>query len=302
MDVATALENCAGPPPDDRRRMAGRLRAGDSLDEILADAPEWLPQGDRLVLSAGASSGKLPEMLDRLSAEQKALAKSRQALLLAAIYPFLLLHFAVLVIPVPALMTISAGEAPQLTIGAYGARVGIGLILLWASLCLLFLVHRKFPHAAHWLARLVPGVGAYLSARALARFASVLDALLESGARYSECVGGAALAVGDHRIAPAVLARIRGLEAGKPLSALMPAMAVFPEEFQQRYETAEGTGQLHSVLPELAQQYRRKAAIRIALLGFWYPKLLFLGIAVMVGLAMVRVYSQYLDTILEMIG
>ena len=300
IDLPQTLQHCGGPPEKDRLRMVAALRAGQGVDEMLERAPGWLPFSDRLLLSAGAASGKLPEACGALEKEHEDLAENRRHLWLSALYPLLILHGAALMLPVAWAVSLTPDGNPSFDGGQYARNLLWMFGGTWGFLLLGRLLMRSFPAGAERLLRVIPLVGGYWRHRALARFAATLDALLEAGARFSEAVGGAALAVNDTRLMPAILALLPRLDSGQPLGALLGQVRAIPDSFVQRYQTAEQTGQLHHILPELAREHRGSAKRALFHIAFWYPKLLFLAAAVAVGISVAALYSEYLNFVLSL--
>jgi type II secretory pathway component PulF len=202
IDLPQAILHCGGPPERDRVAMAQALRAGHSVDAVLEVAPAWLPFADRLLLSAGAASGKLPESCEALAREHRDLAENRLRLWLAALYPALVLHAAALLLPLAGAVELTPDGAPRFDGAGYLRNISLLLGGTWAGLVLLRALAGRFPGAAERVLRRFPLVGSYCRHRGLARFAAVLHALLEAGCRYAEAVGGAALAVNDTRLRP----------------------------------------------------------------------------------------------------
>lgn len=300
IDLPTAFEQCAGPPSRDRMAMAQALRFGRGVDTVLESAPSWLPVADRYLLSSGAASGRLSETCATLAAEHADLAANRRALWMAAIYPLVILQGSLFLFPAARSISIDCDANPHFSEENYvfmftGLMVGV-----WGSLAFSIFIQRTFPHVAEHILRLLPGIGSYWRHRTVARFASTLDALLESGARYVEAVGGAALAVNDTRLTPAVLAQLAPIEAGQPLSAVLPRIRAIPRAFTEQFHTGEVTGQLHKVLPRLAEDHRQSARKALFHIAFWYPKLLFLAAAAAVGYSVASVYGEYLAFVLKL--
>ncbi|MFP4283801.1 MAG: type II secretion system F family protein [Opitutales bacterium] len=300
IDLPSALEQSGGPSLRERTAMADRLRRGAPLEEVLQGAACWLPEADRQLLAAGAASGRLAETCERLAADNAALAAEQRALFLAALYPLVVLHLALAVLPLGWSLELPADDLPSLDLTRYGLLAGLGLVLVWGGGLLTLLASRLWPAAVERLARPLPGVGRYLHHRALSRFAETLEALLEAGARYPTSVTGAALAVSDTRVRPAILGVQRELGSGQPLSALLPRLRAFPPAFTQLFCTAEQTGGLAHTLPQLAERYAASARRALRLSALLYPKLLFLAVAVLVGLGAARFYRAYLDFVLSL--
>lgn len=300
MDLPGVLEQCGGAPARDRKAMAAALRAGTPVDEVLAGAPRWLPQTDRLLLSSGAASGRLSEVCGTLAEEHADLAKNRSALILAALYPIVVLQGALLLLPAVWAVDITENGSPHFDLVRFGEILAALNLGGWGAVLGSGFVAKLMPRMRERVLRLVPGVGAYWRHRTLARFAATLDGLLEAGARYAEAVGGAALSVNDTRLTPAVLGILPRIDAGQSLGEIMPDLSLFPESFRDRFITGEMTGQLHHVLPELATEHRQAAKRALFHVAFWYPKLLFLAAAVAVGASVALLYKKYLDFVLQL--
>ena len=71
-----------------------RIEEGESLADAMASAPEYFDAPCRSLISAGESSGKLPEMLDRLATMAQKQQHIRNSIIGATIYPILLLTVA----------------------------------------------------------------------------------------------------------------------------------------------------------------------------------------------------------------
>jgi len=300
IDLPSALEGCAGPPAKDRERLAQRLRGGESVDAVLEAAPRWLSLSDRMILSAGAASGKLAEACSALAQEHADLAENRRSLVLAALYPLFILQGSLFMLPAAWAVEMTDGGSPRFDSATYMERFGLLMLGVWGSLVVGLILAGRFPRAAERVLRFMPGVRGYWRHRTLARFAATFDALLEAGVRYADALGGAALAVNDTQLTPRVLDQLSTIQAGQPFGAVLDRIRVIPSSFGQRFRTAEQTGQLHRTLPQLAEEHRKAAKRALLHVSFWYPKLLFLAAALMVGLTVASLYSEYLNFVLEM--
>lgn len=298
LDLASAVEQCTGPPVAGRAWMSAALRSGSSVDAMLQTAPAWLPMDDRLLLSAGADAGQLPVILERLAAERSESAANRQRLRAAAIYPIGLLHLAAALWPLPGMLVSAMNAGPANT--SYLRQAGLGLLTLWLCLALAWGMMRIWPGLREYIPGRLPGFRGYHRSRALARFASVLHILLESGSRYAEAVGGAALVSHDRRLRDQLLAVHSRIRSGESLGQQLSRLDALPMHFRQLFSSAEFSGQLHHALPTLARHYREEAQRQLVTCAFWYPKLLFLAIAAFAAITLLRVYSHYFQSILSM--
>src|SRR5690606_7639952 len=102
LEAGLSLERCIGtlngPPAALRAALQARLVAGEPLGEALERSATWLPAVDRQLMTAAHASGRLPEILRRISARHEEVARATGLAVGAAIYPLILVHVAVLVL------------------------------------------------------------------------------------------------------------------------------------------------------------------------------------------------------------
>lgn len=295
LGVAEALRSSGGPPAGDLRAMAGELEGGRALDAVLRDAPRWLPKADRFLLSAAAQSGRWPEVTAQLSTHHRSRAEQQKAVLGAVAYPLFVLHFAILTLPVQSAMGYQEGAGFVFDGGAYVRSAGLGLAVLWGSFFVVREFVRRAPRGTQRVMRFLPGLRTFSKARGLSRFAWSLEALLNAGVSMGDAFGGAALIADDVTLTPALLGRLPDLERGRLPSQILADVRAVPVEFTRLYQTGERTGQLDLTLERLSQQYEEVARSGLKSAAFWYPKLLFLIVAIILGLAMIQAYGGYLE-------
>ena len=91
------------------------------------------------------------------------------------------------------------------------------------------------------------------------------------------------------------------VQQGSPPSSVLPELKVFPRDFVRLYRSGEETGKLEESLAVLEEEYGRKATASLAAASFWYPKLLFLVVAVFLALQVIGFYAGYFKMIEDMI-
>jgi general secretion pathway protein F/type IV pilus assembly protein PilC len=295
--LTEALPLSAGPPPDDLATMANRLQRGESVDSVLEEAPRWLPTADRYLLSAASQSGRLAEVTAQLATQHRALAEQRKALLSAIVYPVVVLHFAVISLPLSTVVAFDQNGGLLFDSTAYATRVGGALILFWGLIALLNFAAQRLPRLVAHLCHFLPGIRKYSRSRALARFAWSLEALLNAGVPIQDAFGGAALIADDPRLTPALLDRLPELQRGMPPSQLLERVKPIPTDFLALYQTGERTGQLDVTLERLSQHYEAEARDGLKWATSWYPKILFFVISLAIGAAVSKVFAGYLEFI-----
>lgn len=297
LEAGLGLERCLttipGPPAAGLEALAARLQSGDSLDAALDRAGQWLPDVDRQLLRAGAHSGRLPDAVRRLAARHEAVVRARLGLLLAAAYPLAVLHLGAFGLPVQLLVD---GGGP----GAYLAAVARVLVPLWAIVGAGVLAVRIRFRPALAALDLVPLVGGFRRARALADLAYVLEAMVVAGARIDLAWLHAGLAAGDRRLEPVAVAAAEAVQRGEPVAPVLAGRREIPAIFAEFYRSGEMTGRLDESLQVLQRQFSDTASTRLKLAAMVYPALLFAAVAVWVGVRVVLFYAGHFRQIEEM--
>ena len=289
LSLVQGIRSIEGPPLRDRERLADALAAGSGLDSVLAVAPSWLSATDRQLISAGHASGTLPETLRQMAGQHQTRQRAIRAVIGACIYPLFVLHFAVLVLPVGQLMT---G-----TVADYLRSVLSLLLPLWLVLLLVWAGVRCRIRVFGWIGDWLPGVRGYRRFGALRDVCLVLRAFLTAGCRLDEAWYGACAATGRRAFVQAGVRCATAIQAGAPPSSVLSGSAPFPAEFVQVYRSGEETGKLEESLLYLEDEYGHRASSALATASFWYPKLLFLVVALFMAWQVVGFYAGYFETI-----
>jgi type II secretory pathway component PulF len=289
LSLVEGIRSLEGVPAVDRKKMADALAAGTPVDLVLNEAPTWISETDRQVISAGHTAGVLPSTFRSLAGQHRSRQQAQRAVLGASIYPILVLHFAIVVLP--------AGRLISGSVGDYLQEILSLLIPLWLFLALLVCAIRWRIRAVGAVGDLLPGIRGYRRYGALRDVCAVLRAFITAGCRLDEAWYGACAATGRRSFIKAGVRCAGIVQAGAPPSGILDQLKVFPPEFCQIYRNGEQTGKLEESLSLLEDEYGRKAAVSLAAASFWYPKILFLGVAVYLAAKVVAFYSGYFEMI-----
>lgn len=260
---------------------------------VLSNAPRWLPEADRHILSSAAESGRLVEGLQVLSQKHAFAAEQRKKALNATLYPLFVVHFGALLVPLHLLIQHGAT--------AYLRVVAMVLGPLWMILALFAWANRR---RHRWLAgflRLVPLLRGYSRNRSLADLCFTLGAYLAAGEGVAAAWSGAGRASGDRRLRKLGEQVAEEARRGIPPGLGLERSRAVPEEFASLYLTGEQTGQLEENVHHLGQLYSERAAAKLAQAGFWYPKLLVILVAIGVAYVVISSYLQYLEEVLRLL-
>jgi type II secretory pathway component PulF len=294
LPFSTALRASVGggAPAAALVRMADTAERGGSIDDALRETGAWLPHADKLFLSAGAETGRLPRVLRNLSARHAQFGAVKTRLLLACAYPLAIVHLGFLLFPLLRMIDWEKGflwDAP-----AYARALACTLLPLWiACAAILVLANRQSPILFRAM-KILPAFRGYAVAQSLADFAFALGNFLDAGLRIDRAWQIAGLIARSPALRTAAEAIDAVISRGENPGAHLARHPCFPPDFVALYQTGETTGQLEHNLLRIAEQNQDRANTALKVASLLYPALLFIATVVFVGYHVVSFYSGYI--------
>lgn len=293
MGFGRSVATLPGPPPAKRSVLSQRLAAGDSISDALERAGKWIPAIDRKVLSAGAASGRLPEVCRKLSARHSDSFQAIGRVMLAIIYPVFVAHIAAFAFPVGLLFDGSG-------VVAYAEAVLKILVPGWLILFVFWAGVRWRFRPIMFLLDLLPLVGGFRRRRALANLAFVLEIQIVAGIRLDIAWLHGAMAAGDWRLEPLAVEVADAVQRGETVSSILIGKKVLPPPFVDFYVNGEQTGQLDESLSHIYKTFQDSSLARLKIAAIVYPNLLFGLVAVWVVIKVISFYLGYFKQIEDM--
>jgi len=293
LNFAQSLRTSSGPPASDLDAMATRIETGCSIDDLLRDAPRWLPKADRYFISAAATTGKLPQTLHNLSEQHATMGANLQKMVLGLLYPIGVLNFACVLLPVGRTVSFEGGFS--LDLASYLNAILPPLASLWSILLLIYVLVKMESPLIPLIMRLLPGLRGYYRYTVLARFAYGLGTFLNAGILVDRSWAGAGLIAGDKTLQHAVNDIREVIAQGGSPSEQLIKYPIFPDDFRALYTTGERTGQLDKNLLQIGAAYQKKANNMMTFVALLYPSIVFLIVAAMMIYQIVMLYARYLD-------
>ncbi len=255
-------------------QVADGVVEGRRLADAMAREPKSFPPLYRAMVSAGESSGTLPEILERLARLQERQAEMRGKLVSALAYPVVLAIVAVLVVAALMIAVVPrvveqfddvGQQLPLLTriimgISAFLANwwwimllvLGGGAVAGWYLL--------KRPEVRLWADALVlrlPFLGRLLRDLHAARMARTLSTMIESRLPVIEGLKLTAGTVHNRVLRRATDQLIEAIRGGGSLSGALGRAGVFPPLLVYLAATGESSGQLDVMLARAAETLER---------------------------------------------
>lgn len=275
MTVEQALAAAAsdGSSPRVRALVLGvrqQVMEGVSLADALRSAPASFPALYRSVVAAGESAGRLPAVLDQLSANLERSYKMAATAQAALVYPAVLgvmalaMVTALMVFVVPKLVEqfamLGTKELPVLTqfvIGASGFVREWGPVVLSAAAIVAVLFSRALRSTSfkrRWdaFALRLPFIGPLLRTLAAARFARVHATVAGAGATVLEALSAAGNAMGNLVFREAAVSIRDSVKQGGALSSAMKATGVFPPLLTHMVQSGEAARDVPAMMNRAA--------------------------------------------------
>jgi type II secretory pathway component PulF len=287
------------PPAHSYRRPIQQLSSflvdGFTLTEAIQKLGSWLPAFDIALLSAGEQSGRLDSCFRLLSDYYSDRARISRQVLADLAYPAFLFHFAIFILPFPKLFQTGNWVA-------YGAQT-LGVLLPIYVIVLLLIYAAQGRHGEMWRAWVervlgpVPILGTARRYLALARLSAALEALINAGVSIVQAWELAAAASGSPGLRRTVLAWRPLIDAGQTPAEVVRTSTQFPNMFVSQYATGEVSGKLDETLRLLHRFYQEEGSRKLHALAQWTPRLVYLGIVLMIAYRVVHFWIDYFNQI-----
>lgn len=277
-----------------------KVLEGHSLATALGEFPRTFPTIYRSTVAAGEKSGFLDRILNRLADYTEASHESRQKIMMALLYPIILLVLSILIVAgllvyiVPDVVEvfIDTGQPlPALTTGLLAvsdfiANFGLYLLLVLIVLALLVRYLLKQPNtrlAWHKLLLRLPLIGKLSITLNSARFASTLSILTASGVPLVDAMHISGQVVSNDWLKQRIQETTRKVTEGSSLNRALQQAGYFPPMMIHMIASGETSGELDQMLQRVAASQERDVQSFIGVtLGLFEPfMLLTMGLTVL---------------------
>lgn len=277
-----------------------RILEGHSLSQGLEKYMHVFPKVYRATVAAGEQAGRLHEVLNRLAEHTEQVYESREKVMLALLYPTLLLILSVSIVSglmvyvVPDVIDVfvETGQTlPPLTraliaISGFVSRYGLVLaavILLSMVVCGLILKQPRMRLGAHRLMLRFPVIGRFSMGVNCARFVRTLNILFNSGVPLVEALKIAGQVQSNQWMQQQIAEATQKVVEGSSLNAALKQSGIFPPMMIQMIASGEAGGELDAMLQRVAidQEREVQTLVRVGL-GLLEPlTLLLMGMCVL---------------------
>ncbi len=281
-------------------RLRGSVLEGNSLGKSLTAYPETFSDLFQTLVSAGEASGKLPDVLLRLADHVEAQQAMRQKLLVAMIYPTIVLIVCALVVGglmiyvVPQVVGVfetTKQTLPWFTRALLAASrflqaTGVYWLVIVVAGIFACRAALKRPHLRRrwhaWLLAL-PVVGRTIRAQQSSQLAATLSILVGSGVPVLSALSASVGVVTNLPMRDALERAALNVREGSGLSQAIGQSKRFPPVLVHLIASGEASGKLPQTLATAANQQQRDIEIRLAALAAMIEPamILFMGVVVL---------------------
>lgn len=289
-----------------------KVNEGSTLSRALAEHPKLFSAIYVNMILAGEASGSLAVVLERLSdfgEKQQALQGRLRAALIYPIFMaiigaailFILISYVVpnitqvfsdmgKILPWPTRLLIDLSDLLK----NYWWLVLVGLVL--AIFTAKYLVSLKRGRALWDLAKLrAPIVGPVVRKVLLARFASTLGSLLNSGVGLLTAMQIVKTLIDNAQVAEVLDEAMAQIEKGKTMTAALSGSPWFPPMFVQMISVGEQSGNLEGMLEKVSASYEREVENAIMGLTSLIEPIMIVGMGAAVGFVVLSILLPIFD-------
>lgn len=292
VQLAEALRQSDGPSARDREAMALRIQNGDTWEDVLRNAPKWLPRADRYFLVAAMETGTLPRTFLNLADRHERIGATQLKVILGLLYPLGVFHVAALLLPIIQMIDYEVGFKWNLS--RYLLQSLSLLVPVWGVLGFIYYLARSDHPLLPRLLRCLPLLKRYSEMQAMADLSYSLGTFIAAGVPAPSAWRLSVKIVKDHRFAKVLQELGPTFDRHEEPADQLRQFKCFPSEFCAFYKTGAESGHLDSNLIKVGRQFQEKANTAMTLASLVYPSLIFAVVAGFIVLTIFQVYGNYL--------
>ena len=281
---------------------ANAVASGRSLSDIFASHEGLFGTAAVQMIAAADTSGRLPETFAALAGQTERERAFRSSLITGLIYPLVLAHIAIFLVPISQVVGSGGG------LDAYLVRVAIIIVPLYVVVGICYALwrwSRLAPGAGEVVDTIIvhlPYFGTLVRKTATARFCRTYGSLIEAGAGVHRSLAQAAGATGNHAMRRAIESAIPAVDRGEPLSASLAATRLFPRHFVELLRTGEETGEVPQMLQRMADAAELDTVTSFKRLSVALPFLFYLVVMGAIALFIISFWLRYFGQITSLGG
>ncbi|MCZ6689450.1 MAG: type II secretion system F family protein [Planctomycetota bacterium] len=274
------------------RTILGHIRSGAqegrSVSAMMEQHPKVFSPLQCSLVQAGETGGTMGEIYGRLADHLEKMSHIRDQILVALLYPAIVLHVGVLLLAIIDFFRDGWGAALLSILLHLGVLYGV-LIVGWAT-------HRNFRRSQRWHRFLdaIPWVGSVRKKLSQMLFTRTLGALLASGVTASLALEQAGEASGSPILRMVGLKTAELVEGGRGIAEAFVAVMIFPPLILQMMDVGEKSGRMPETMAKTAQILEDEAGHALNIMMRVLPIVSSLIVFAFLGTKIVLFYTRHL--------
>ncbi|MDR3709327.1 MAG: type II secretion system F family protein [Capsulimonadaceae bacterium] len=280
------------------RAMKNDVLAGCTLSEGMSRYPHIFTELQIEFVRSSEHTGGLAEMMNRLAEYLEKDFALRQMVKKETFYPkltfvlsFLLPNLVVMVMQ-GAQAYIETAVRPLIELAVVGGAFYVAFRYAMQS--------RTFAFTVDAIKSYIPYFGRTVRILAIAKFSRALASLYSAGILLPAGMTIAARVSGNNYLAALIGKAVASVNEGVPLAEAFRKTQIFPPMFLSMVHTGEETGQVDEMLNKVADVYDEEGQLRLHQSVQVLTNLMFLVVAAIVGIIVIRFYSGMASQVLNM--
>jgi type IV pilus assembly protein PilC len=271
-----------------------------SAENYFNGVPEVFSQLDREVIRGGAASGRLAETMGYLSDYYGMLDRARRQIIMRTAYPFFLLHFAALMLAIPALVTTG--------VEAFLVQIMLFLGVFYGLFALGWLGYGMVSRAAKdnaavdQMLQALPAIGGTRVALVGSRFCMLMGILVKASGSILSAINRSAVASGSALFQRGAAQAVLAIQGGDGLGSAVTRTRAFPEAIDRAFQIGEASGRLDEEMQRQATRFTEQLNSRMEAIAKWIPVAITIAIFLTIGTRIVLHYMgqfQQLDSMMD---
>lgn len=313
-DALRALERQTRPGPwwDVIAGLRARVEEGTSLSAAMEPHAEYFDPIYRSLIAAGESTGRLPEMLDRLAALKQKQLRVRNSVVGALIYPIMLttvgtgIFTMLLVFVIPRFaglfqtldVPLPASTAVLVSVSTLFRRFWWLVLLLTAATIGSVVAYLRTPGGRSFrdtMVLKVPYIGRVIRSFSTARIVSLLGVLMQAHVPVLEALRLVRLSAGNIRYQQIVSKAEDQVSKGEPMSAAFADASLISPSVHEAIRSGEESGEIDRLLLNIAAFLDEENEVIVRSLTSIIEPVILILMGLLVGLISVSMFLPLFD-------
>lgn len=250
---------------------------------------------DVTLMEAGEKGGRMPDIAGNLAQYYGTIAAAVEKARRALAYPVFLLHFAIVVLAVPALVTTGGKAFISMLWKPLAVVYGLTVVAVFVWRLLIRLQSRV---AMAWkVIRRIPAIGPLQEAVAAERFCRSAGLQIRAGISVLRALESAAQATAVGAVQEQMQGVLKNTREGVEFAQALDDLTALPEEVVESLRIGAVSGYLDARLEECAELMRARMVGWAEIIAEWLPRIIYIMVVLYTAWRILSIAQGYTQEI-----